>query len=147
MYARPAGRGQPMARRRASRGGGGRGRAEGSRQDGRRPNDGPGITLDTKKVEESEAKGRLEEPHFGYVGELGTFEATAKSATGMRALGHVRCSLLPRPRAVALGCTKLNMWAKRLGDVDGWIFSTDWDGKAYPSKVFATPRRYTSAGA
>jgi hypothetical protein len=109
--------------------------------------DAPGISLDAKKVDESEAKGTLEEPHFGYVGALGTFEATTKAAGGMEPAAMFVVHSYPDQGRLALGCTKLKyVGAKRLGDVDGWVFATDWDGKAYPSKVFVSAEKVYFGG-
>jgi hypothetical protein len=38
---------------------------------------------------------------------------------------------------LCVGQTKLRyIGAKRLDEIDGYVFQTDWHGKAYPSKVF-----------
>jgi len=95
-----------------------------------------GVALG-KSPEESEAKGKLEEPLFGYVGLLGTFEACTKSPSGEAASAQFVVHHHPHQDEMALGYTKLRyQGAKRLGNVDGWVFNTEWDGKEYPSKVF-----------
>jgi hypothetical protein len=54
----------------------------------------------------------------------------------------------PNEAQISLGCTKLKyQGAKRLGNVDGWVFNTEWDGKHYPSKVFLSAEKvYFGAG-
>src|SRR5580700_5678251 len=85
-----------------------------------------GVSLDARKVEESEPKSRLEEPRFGYVGELGTFVAVTKNANGHEAMADIVVHHYPNQEKLSLGCTKLRYEGpKRLGNVDGWVFTTD----------------------
>ena len=66
-------------------------------------------------------------------GELGSFEATTKDdAEGMIVVHNY-----PDTSKYALGSTKLEyVGPKRLGNVDGWVFKTEWDGDRYPSRIF-----------
>jgi hypothetical protein len=106
-----------------------------------------GVYFDIRKVEESEPKSRLDEPRFGYVGEIGTFVAVTKNANGHEAMAGFVIHSYPNQDRLALGCTKLRYEGpKRLGNVDGWVFITDWDGKAYPSKVFLSAQRVYFGG-
>lgn len=106
-----------------------------------------GVYIDTRKVEESEPKNRLEEPHFGYVGELGTFVAVSKNANGHEAMAGFVVHHFPLQERLTLGCTKLRYEGpKRLGNVDGWVFNTEWDGKMYPSKVFLSAQKVYFGG-
>jgi len=108
---------------------------------------GDSVSLTVQKVEESEAKTRLEEPNFGYVGNIGTFAATTKNSAGAEAHANFVVHSYPRQDKLSLGCTKLKYeGAKRLGNVDGWIFTTEWDGKAYPSKVFVSAHKVYFGG-
>ncbi len=85
------------------------------------------------KLEEAEASGQIGEPNYGYVGNLGSFEVTTKGD----AMGMIVVHNYPETTKFALGSTKLEfVGAKRIGDVDGWVFKTQWDGKMYPSKIF-----------
>jgi hypothetical protein len=94
-------------------------------------------TLDSSKIEEADAKTKLEEPHYGYVGELGTFDAIGKKSSTEEPIAQFVVHQHPDVHKLALGCTRLKYEGpKRLGNVDGWIFKTEWDGKYYPSKVF-----------
>lgn len=96
-----------------------------------------GLMLGSGKLKEAEAKGSIGEPHYGYVGDIGIFEATTKAPAGEESLAVFVVHHHPHQHQVALGQTKLKyVGAKRLGNVDGWVFQTDWDGKYYPSKVF-----------
>ena len=48
---------------------------------------------------------------------------------------------------MALGRSKLTCeGAKRLGNVDGWVFKTEWDGKVYPSKIFFSAEKVYFGG-
>jgi hypothetical protein len=106
-----------------------------------------GVYLDIRKIEESEAKTKLEEPRFGYVGDLGTFVAVTKNANGHEAMAGFIVHQYPNQDRQSLGCTKLRYEGpKRLGNVDGWVFLTEWDGKAYPSKVFLSAQRVYFGG-
>ena len=108
---------------------------------------GEAVYLDKGKVEESEAKGQLGEPHFGYVGDLGTFAAMTKNANGLEAHAAYVVHQYPHQEKLALGCTKLKYQGpKRLSNVDGWVFATEWDGKVYPSKVFLSAQKVYFGG-
>jgi hypothetical protein len=102
-----------------------------------------GIVLETGKIEESEAKSKLDEPNYGYVGQLGSFVATKEST----ALALIVVHSYPDTSTVAMGRSKLTYeGSKRLGNVDGWVFKTEWDGKAYPSKIFLSAERVYFGG-
>jgi hypothetical protein len=103
--------------------------------------------IDGRKLEETEAKGNLTEPHFGYVGDLGTFAALTKNAGAHEPMAAFVVHQHPDETQLSLGCTKLKyQGAKRLGNVDGWVFTTDWDGKNYPSKVFLSAEKVYFGG-
>lgn len=90
------------------------------------------VSVQTGKIEQREATGQIGEPSYGYVGALGTFEVSKGDGKGMIVIHNY-----PDTSAFALGETKLEyVGAKRLGDIDGWVFNTRWDGSRYPSKVF-----------
>ncbi len=110
-------------------------------QDGEQ--NGKAIALKLGKVEESEANGKLPSPHFGYVGQLGSFVVTkGDMAKGMIVVHHY-----PDTSKSALGCTKLTLeGAKRLSDVEGWVFRTEWDGKTNPSKIFFSAEKVYFGG-
>ena len=85
------------------------------------------------KLEEADVAGQIGEPNYGYVGNLGSFEVMAKGDSN----GMIVVHNYPETTKFALGSTKLEyVGAKRIGDVDGWVFKTQWDGKMYPSKIF-----------
>jgi hypothetical protein len=85
------------------------------------------------KLEETDATRTMSDPQFGYVGELGSFQAVASG----EATGSIVVHNYPDTTKYALGSTKLNyVGPKRLGNVDGWVFKTQWDGEHYPSKIF-----------
>ncbi len=112
---------------------------------------GKGVpVLDSRKIEEGEAKNKLDEPNYGYVGTLGTFSASAKKAgagTGEEAAAAFVVHQYPDVEKSALGLTKLQYEGpKRLGNVDGWVFKTEWDGKQYPSKVFLSAEKVYFGG-
>jgi hypothetical protein len=99
------------------------------------------------KIEEAEPKARLEEPRFGYVGMLGTFQALGKNSGGEEPQAAFVVHQYPNQEKNALGCTKLRYEGpRRLGNVDGWVFKTDWDGKQYPSKVFLSAEKVYFGG-
>jgi len=80
------------------------------------------ISLQLGKLDEADASSTMDDPNFGYVGELGSFEVTTKDdAQGKRALGTTKLQFLG---------------SKRIGNLDGWVFKTQWDGESYPSKIF-----------
>ncbi|HZZ73309.1 MAG TPA: hypothetical protein VFE24_13725 [Pirellulales bacterium] len=91
------------------------------------------ISPQAGKLEETEAAQTVEAPNFGYVGELGSFQAsTKKSAVGMIVVHDY-----PDTANIALAQTKLSyLGAKRVGNVEGWVYTTEWDGEHYPSKIF-----------
>jgi hypothetical protein len=98
-----------------------------------RKEQGKGISLQLGKIEEMETKSKLSEPQFGYVGQLGSFTVCKEG----QAMGAIVVHSYPNTEKSALGCTKLTYeGTKRLGNVDGWVFKTEWDGKGYPSKIF-----------
>jgi len=108
---------------------------------------GKAVELTGGKIEEANAKNRLEEPHFGYVGTLGTFQARGKNASADEAQAVFVVHQYPDHEKNALGCTRLAYEGpRRLGNVDGWVFKTDWDGKHYPSKVFLSAERVYFGG-
>ena len=99
--------------------------------------DGPGqtrgIRLEQGKVEESEARAKLEAPNFGYVGDLGSFVVSGEGHSG----GLIVVHHYPDTGRMSLEHTRLTYEGpKRLGNLDGWMFKTQWDGKTYPSKIF-----------
>ena len=99
-------------------------------------------------AKESEAREELPEPHYGYTGPLGSFEAALKGPTGRQPLGLFVIHKHPHPQELALGQTKLKyLGPKRLGEIDGYVFQTDWSGKVFPSKVFFSAHKiYLGAG-
>ena len=105
--------------------------------------EGNGPSLHLGKVEESEAKSQLGDPNFGYVSQLGSFVATKDA----HARGQIVVHNYPNTHEIALGRTHLTYeGTKRLGNVDGWVFKTEWDGKAYPSKVFFSAEKVYFGG-
>jgi hypothetical protein len=108
---------------------------------------GQGITLDTRKIEEARAQTELGEPNYGYVGSFGTFEAATKNTVGEAPVAIFVVHQYPRQDQAALGHTKLRYEGpKRLGNVDGWVFATEWDGKNYPSKIFLSAEKIYFGG-
>jgi hypothetical protein len=108
---------------------------------------GNAVGLINAKIEESDAKTRLEEPRFGYVGSLGTFQALGKNSGGDDPQAVFAVHQYPHHDRNALGCTRLKYEGpRRLGNVDGWVFKTDWDGKQYPSKVFLSAEKVYFGG-
>src|SRR5262249_32791755 len=99
------------------------------------PDDEPGKSplLGAGKVIEAEASAKLMDPKYGYEGHLGCFMATTN--------GDARCLIVvhhyPETTKFSLGSTKLVYeGTKKLGNVNGYVFKTEWDGQKYPSKVF-----------
>jgi hypothetical protein len=93
-------------------------------------------------VEEAEASATLSAPNFGYVGQLGSFHLSSEHSGGLMVVHQ-----FPNTEKQALGHTKLTyVGSKRLGNVDGWIYKTEWDGKEYPSKVFFSAERVYFGG-
>ena len=88
---------------------------------------------------------RLGEPNYGYAGHLGSFVA-AKDAN---ALALIVVHHYPDMEKVSLGRTKLtHQGPKRLGNIDGWVFTTEWNGTIYPSKIFFSSEKvYFGGGA
>jgi hypothetical protein len=108
---------------------------------------GKAVALMNAKIEETDARTRLEEPRFGYVGMLGTFQALGKNAAADEAQAVFVVHQYPNQEKNALGCTRLRYEGpRRLGNVDGWVFKTDWDGKHYPSKVFLSAEKVYFGG-
>ncbi|MBV8314367.1 MAG: hypothetical protein JOZ53_05475 [Planctomycetaceae bacterium] len=105
--------------------------------------EGKGIALELGKVEEAEATPRLGEPNYGYVGDLGSFVATKDA----NALALIAVHRYPDTETASLGRTKLTYEGpKRLGNVDGWVFRTEWDGIVYPSKIFFSSEKVYFGG-
>ena len=102
-----------------------------------------GIALDLGKVQEAEVRARLRDPHYGYVGQLGSFVVVKDND----AEGLIVLHQHPDTSSRALGRTKLTYEGpKRLGNVDGWVFKTEWDGKVYPSRIFFSAERVYFGG-
>src|ERR1700761_7399401 len=71
------------------------------------------------KLEETDAATQIGDPNYGYVGNLGSFEVMAKGDSS----GMIVVHNYPETTKFALGTTKLEyVGAKRIGDVDGWVF-------------------------
>lgn len=105
--------------------------------------DAKATVLQLGKVEEAEAKANPGDPEYGYEGHLGSFVATK----GPDAIGLIVVHDYPDTGKRSLGKTKLTYeGAKRLGNVDGWVFKTSWDGKTYPSKVFFSSEKVYFGG-
>ena len=102
-----------------------------------------GIVLELGKVEEAEASSRLGQPNYGYVGPLGSFVATQDAS----ALALIVVHHYPDTEMTSLGRTKLTYEGpKRLGNIDGWVFRTEWDGTVYPSKIFFSSEKVYFGG-
>jgi hypothetical protein len=100
------------------------------------------VALDLGKIEETEAKEKLEAPNYGYMGGLGSFVATKEHGEGMIVVHNY-----PDTSKLALGTTKLTYeGTKRLGNVDGYVFKTQWDGATYPSKIFLSAEKVYFGG-
>ena len=107
------------------------------------PKEGQGMALHMGTVQEAEAKSQLSEPNHGYVGELGSFILSTEGHSHGLIVVHKH----PDNQAIDLGRTKLTYeGSKRLGNVDGWVFKTEWDGKAYPSKIFFSAEKVYFGG-
>lgn len=101
------------------------------------------LTLQLGTIQETEAKAKLPEPNFGYVGQLGSFYASRDNHPMALFVVHN----FPDTENNALGRTPLTYeGARRLGNVDGWVFKTEWDGKAYPSKIFVSSEKVYFGG-
>src|SRR5208337_1569274 len=73
--------------------------------------------------------------------------ALSKNAGSHEAMAAFVVHHYPHQEQLGLGCTKLKyQGAKRLGNVDGWVFATDWDGKHYPSRVFLSAEKVYFGG-
>ncbi len=108
-----------------------------------RKEDAKATVLQLGKVEEAEAKANPGDPEYGYEGHLGSFVVTK----GPDAIGLIVVHDYPDTGKQSLGRTKLTFeGAKRLGNVDGWVFKTEWDGKTYPSKVFFSSEKVYFGG-
>jgi hypothetical protein len=84
-------------------------------------------------LDEGEVSSDMGEPNHGYVGELGSFEASTKDDAEAMIVVHN----YPDTSKFALGSTQLDyVGAKRIGNVDGWVFKTQWNGELYPEKIF-----------
>jgi|GEM_PF-3962268 hypothetical protein len=85
------------------------------------------------KLDETDASAEMTEPNFGYVGELGAFQVTTHEG----AEGMIVVHAYPDHNRIALAETKLDYEGpKRVGNVNGWVFKTKWDGTKYPSRIF-----------
>lgn len=105
--------------------------------------EGMGNVLELGKVEEAEATSRLGEPNYGYEGHLGSFVATKDA----NALALIVVHHYPDMEKVSLGRTKLTYEGpKRLGNIDGWVFTTEWNGTIYPSKIFFSSEKVYFGG-
>ena len=105
--------------------------------------EGKGSVLEQGKVAEAEATSRLGEPNYGYEGLLGSFVAT-KNAD---ALALIVVHQYPDTEKMSLGRTKLTYEGpKRLGEINGWVFRTEWDGTVYPSKIFFSSEKVYFGG-
>ncbi|HEX3654584.1 MAG TPA: hypothetical protein VHV55_02190 [Pirellulales bacterium] len=90
------------------------------------------VSPQVGKLDQKDTDGSIGEPQYGYVGALGSFQVTKDGGKGMIVVHNY-----PDTATHALGETKLEyVGPKRIGDVDGWVFNTRWDGSQYPSKVF-----------
>src|SRR5262249_34724105 len=102
-----------------------------------------GVALQLGTVQETEAKARIGEPNYGYVGQLGSFVVSREQPS----LGLIVVHNFPDTETMSLGRTELTYeGSKRLGNVDGWVFKTQWDGKAYPSKIFFSAEKVYFGG-
>ena len=95
------------------------------------------------KIKEAEASSDIEEPNFGYEGHLGCFVATTN--------GNARCMIAihayPDNMKVSLGSTKLTYeGARKLGNVNGYVFKTEFDGQKYPSRIFLNAEKVYFGG-
>ena len=117
------------------------------RKDAVKEKGGAVVVIDSVKPEEAESKSKLEEPNFGYEGHLGTFEVRTKTSSGHAPVGLLVVHQFPYHDKIALGHTKMKLvGARRLGNVDGWVFETEWDGKQYPSKMFFSAEKVYFGG-
>ena len=106
-------------------------------------NETKSVVIELGKVEESETKAEMPEPNFGYVGELGSFMVTKNPDAEALIVLHQ----YPKTDVKALGRSKLTYeGTKRLGNVNGWVFKTEWDGKTYPSKIFFSSEKVYFGG-
>jgi hypothetical protein len=104
---------------------------------------GKGVTLKFGKVQESATSAKLPDPHYAYVGQLGSFVVIKNDM----AKGMIVVHQYPDTSKSALGCTKLTFeGAKRLGEIEGWVFKTEWDGKVYPSRIFFSAEKVYFGG-
>jgi hypothetical protein len=105
--------------------------------------EGKGSVLEQGKVVEAEATSRLGEPNYGYEGLLGSFVATKDA----NALALIVVHSYPDTEKMSLGRTKLTYEGpKRLGNIDGWVFRTEWDGTVYPSRIFFSSEKIYFGG-
>ena len=105
--------------------------------------EGKGIVLELGKVVEEEASSRLGEPNYGYEGHLGSFVATKDA----NALALIVVHQYPDTEKMSLGRSKLTYEGpKRLGNIDGWVFRTEWDGTIYPLKIFFSSEKVYFGG-
>ena len=101
------------------------------------------IRLEMGKLEESDATSKVNDPNYGYEGHLGTFVATTKGEARAMIVVHN----YPDTGKFALGNTKLTFEAvRKVGNVNGFVFKTEWDGKRYPSKVFLSSEKVYFGG-
>ena len=90
------------------------------------------LSIEVSKLDEADAAGQIGVPNYGYVGELGAFNASQSEGRGLIVVHNY-----PDTAKNALAATDLSyVGPKRIGNVDGWVFKTQWDGKNYPSRIF-----------
>jgi hypothetical protein len=107
------------------------------------PGQGKGIVLQMGKVEEADASSGLGEPNYGYEGHLGSFVATKDADAMALIVVHQNTDM----EKASMGRTKLTYEGpKRLGNIDGWVFKTEWDGTVYPSKIFFSSEKVYFGG-
>jgi len=91
------------------------------------------VSIEVSKLDEADASAQIGEPNFGYIGELGAFNVTSRS----KGQGLIVVHNYPDTSCNAVAAAELTyVGAKRVGNVDGWVFKTQWDGSSYPSRIF-----------
>ncbi len=92
--------------------------------------------LPVGKIEATDCKGEIGEPHYGYTGLGGSFMISGKK-------GHALMAIHSHPdyTKMRMGHTELEyVGTKNLNGVDGWVFKTSWDGKTAPKELFFSAR-------